>query len=200
MSEIKTLKAALAEFKKKEIKITKDKTNPYFKSKYADLSSILDVIESDLADLGVIINSECALNESGAWLCTTKISHVTDDTYMQSSFPVFGSKPQDIGSSITYARRYNIQALLNLFADDDDGNQANSSRPLTTAKEVPPASMTGEEFLSIQKSLETAENATDWEARKTLARAEAGRMLQGQKDALKRIVQKRDAEFDGVPQ
>jgi len=47
---------------------------------------------------------------------------------------VFGQKPQEIGSSISYARRYNIQSLLNLAADDDDGNEAQKAKP--AAKQV----------------------------------------------------------------
>jgi hypothetical protein len=53
---------------------------------------------------------------------------------IDSVFPLFGSKAQEVGSSMTYARRYNIQSLLDLSTDDDDGNSANSSAPIMKAK------------------------------------------------------------------
>ena len=51
--------------------------------------------------------------ESKQWICSETIIGDTK------------SKPQDIGSAITYLRRYHIQAMLNLEADfEDDGNVA----------------------------------------------------------------------------
>lgn len=47
---------------------------------------------------------------------------------MTSEFPIFGQKPQEVGSSTTYARRYNTLALLDIPTDeDDDGNTANTA-------------------------------------------------------------------------
>jgi hypothetical protein len=55
------------------------------------------------------------------------MTHKDSEEIEDSSFPIFGNKPQELGSSISYARRYNIQALLNLAAEDDNGDAANAS-------------------------------------------------------------------------
>lgn len=133
MSEYKSpLKAAICEFKKKGIVIKKESANPFFKSKYADLPTILDAIEIEAAKCGLVITSQLIAGE--AIVLTTTLSHKDSDESIISTFPVFGSKPQEIGSSISYARRYNIQSLLNLAAEDDDGNAAQEGKP--TSKQV----------------------------------------------------------------
>jgi len=131
MTDKKTspLKKALCEFKQLKVKITKGKENPFFKAKYADLPEILGAIEGELAELGVIVISKSLLLD-GKWVLRTFISHTDGEEEEESFFPLFGSKPQEFGSSITYARRYNIQSLLNLAAEDDDGNSANKAAPM----------------------------------------------------------------------
>jgi hypothetical protein len=129
MSEYKSpLKSAICEFKKKGITIKKGTENPFFKSKYADLATVLDAIEETAADCGLVIYSQLVAGESS--VLTTTLSHKDSDECLVSSFPVFGTKPQEIGSSISYARRYNIQSLLNLAAEDDDGNAASKPDPV----------------------------------------------------------------------
>jgi hypothetical protein len=128
MSDYKSpLKSAICEFKKKGITIKKGTENPFFKSKYADLATVLDAIEETAADCGLVIYSQLVAGESS--VLTTTLSHKDSDECLVSSFPVFGTKPQEIGSSISYARRYNIQSLLNLAAEDDDGNAGNTPDP-----------------------------------------------------------------------
>lgn len=135
MTEYKSpLKNALCEFKKLNIKITKEVTNTFFKSKYADLAGILDAVEAEAANFGIIVVSKLRRYE-GAMELYTKVTHKDSEEIEDSVFPVFGAKPQEIGSSVTYARRYNIQCLLNLAAEDDDGNAANDSTGFKTARE-----------------------------------------------------------------
>lgn len=119
------LKAAICEFKKKAITIKKETTNPFFKSKYADLATILDAIEVEAANCGIVIVSGLVVGDTT--VLQTTLSHKDSAETIISTFPVIGTKPQEIGSSISYARRYNIQSLLNLAAEDDDGNAANAA-------------------------------------------------------------------------
>ncbi len=129
------LKAAICDFKAKVDKITKDKENPFFKSRYADLAIILEVIDKDLAATGLTLNSYTQYQD-GQLILKTDLSHKDTSEVISSIFPVFGAKAQELGSSITYARRYNIQSLLNLAAEDDDGNAANAAteKPLSAAE------------------------------------------------------------------
>jgi hypothetical protein len=131
------LKEALCKFKQLNIKIHKESDNPYFKSKYADLSVILTAIENDAAKVGLVITSRLDITSAGERILITELEHKDSMERIASIFPVFGAKPQEIGSSVTYARRYNIQSLLNLAAEDDDGNAANDSTQIhfKTARE-----------------------------------------------------------------
>jgi hypothetical protein len=157
--EASILKAAICEFKKKNIKILKESTNPHFKSKYADLATILDAVEKDAAECGLIITSTVAYVDTSLIL-TTRLSHKDTEEFESTIFPIFGSKPQELGSSITYARRYNIQCLLNLAADDDDGQAANTSQQV---KKADPAAAKRALYVAIMKELDEAKDAEDLE-------------------------------------
>ena len=118
------LHSALILFREKIETVKKTEDNPFFKSKYADLPSILEAIKTPLKESGLSLAHYTARVEDSLELVTV-LTHAESGESIQSVFPVFGSKPQEIGSSMTYARRYNTQALLDIPTDDDDGNTAN---------------------------------------------------------------------------
>lgn len=153
--ETSPLKAAICEFKKKGITIKKEDSNPFFKSKYASLPTILDAVETEAAKCGLVIISALKSIE-GAFILETVLEHKDSDESRVSVFPVFGSKPQEIGSSITYARRYNIQSLLNLAAEDDDGNEANKAAPVKD-----PAAPKRALYIAIMNEFDTIKDSED---------------------------------------
>lgn len=119
---IKELATALCKFQGAVEKIKKEATNPFFKSKYADLSSILDVIRQPLADNGLSF----VQFPQGAHGLETMLMH-TSGEWMSGSYEMTPTKndPQGLGSVITYQRRYALGAILGLNIDaDDDGNKA----------------------------------------------------------------------------
>ena len=136
-TKVPKLADAICEFKKLSITIKKGSDNPFFKSKYADLPTILEAVELELANLGVIVVSRSDLIGE-EWVLVTELIHKETLERMVSVFPLFGGKAQDVGSSVTYARRYNIQSLLNLAAEDDDGNAANRGKPIKKATKAAP--------------------------------------------------------------
>lgn len=146
------LKTAICEFKKLGLTIKKENSNPFFKSKYADLATILDVIEIEAAKCGLVIYSHVVATDKGLFL-ETMLEHKDSDEKIGSVFPVVGSKPQEIGSSVTYARRYNIQSLLNLAAEDDDGNAASNIKPTAKAKK--------DRWSEIMKGFDDIKNSED---------------------------------------
>ena len=102
----------------------KDTANPFFKSKYADLSSVWESARELLAANGLGIVQTTRLLES----CTvlhTKMVH-TSGQYITSDYPLNPIKndPQGLGSALTYARRYSLQSMLGITPEDDDGNAA----------------------------------------------------------------------------
>lgn len=124
---IKSIAVALCGFHSEVGKIKKTNVNPFFKSKYADLSSILDVIEAPLNENGLSF-VQFPTGENGL---TTMLMHVSGE-WIKESFIMHPTKndPQGLGSAITYQRRYALGAILGLNIDiDDDGNAA--SRELT---------------------------------------------------------------------
>jgi len=119
---------------KKEIPvIKKDANNPFFKSGYATLSNIIEVVEPILAKVGMFIVNIM----DGNTLITKIYDSESDTVVIESSFtlPTNGDI-QKIGSAITYARRYNLLAMLNLnVEDDDDGNAVKPTKTETISKE-----------------------------------------------------------------
>ena len=115
----------------------KKATNPHFKSKYADLATIIDTIRPVLAAhrLAVIQRSMEAqggvrtqtvlLHESGEW--------IADDGLF---VPAGKQDAQGFGSAHTYSRRFGAAGLLGLAQDDDDGNAAVASKPKQQAQPV----------------------------------------------------------------
>ena len=120
--QIINLSKALLQFHKEIGKIAKTSTNPFFKSKYADLPSILSAINEPLSNSGLII-----VSIPDADGLTTLLIHSESGEYISANAIMKPVKndPQAIGSAITYQRRYSIGSILNLNIDeDDDGNKA----------------------------------------------------------------------------
>lgn len=102
----------------------KDSSNPFFKSKYADLTSIIKAAKKELADNGLAITQIIEDNPDLAKV-TTMLMH-TSGEWISSTVALKpkATDPQAMGSAITYARRYGYAAIIGLSADDDDGNAA----------------------------------------------------------------------------
>jgi hypothetical protein len=104
-------------------KITKDATNPFFNSKYADLPTILSAIKQPLQEAGLSFTQF----PTGQYGLTTVLMHTESGEYMQCEFFMQPLKhdPQAAGSVISYMRRYALAAVLGLNLDeDDDANRA----------------------------------------------------------------------------
>lgn len=129
---IKEIANALCKFQAEVEKIKKGATNPFFKSKYATLADILDVIRQPLANNGLSF----VQFPKGIHGLETMLMHISGE-YLSESYEMRPVKddPQGAGSVITYQRRYALGAVLGLNIDeDDDGNKA--SIPVTPKKEA----------------------------------------------------------------
>lgn len=127
--EINELAGALAKAQGTMQNATMNKTNPHFKSKYADLSSVLDAIRSPLSAAGLSIVQTMHITDRGMVLSTT-LMH-SSGQYISTDYPLPQTqRPHEMGSALTYARRYSIASLVCNSADeDDDGNAAMTSKP-----------------------------------------------------------------------
>jgi hypothetical protein len=151
---IQAIAAALVGFHKEVGKIPKDAKNPFFKSKYASLSGILEVISEPLTNNGLSI-VQFPEGENGL---TTRLCHSSGE-WMEATYSMKPSKddPQGRGSTITYQRRYAVGAILSLNIDeDDDGNAA--SKPNGQPKQQPiPSVPTKEEKQLLIDLLENSD-------------------------------------------
>lgn len=128
---IKNLADALCKFQSSMEAIAKDAINPFFHSKYASLSAIIEDTRKPLAVVGL----SYAQFPSGDGELTTVLMHNSGE-WMAATFatkPV-DAKPQSVGSAITYARRYALCAVLGLQVEDDDANQASATPAKAAAK------------------------------------------------------------------
>lgn len=135
-----TLYAALAKAQASFHSALKDASNPFFKSKYADLSAIWESCKDALKDNGlVLMQPTFYLESAGQWVVNTRIYNATGD-FVEGHTPILVSKqndPQAFGSATTYARRYGASALLGIVTEDDDAEGAMSRDDKNTAKKAP---------------------------------------------------------------
>jgi hypothetical protein len=127
---ISALIKAKAEFQP----IHKNKTNPHYKSQYADLDSVLDAVTPALNTHGLAIIQLVGIVD-GKTVLETHLYHESGE-FSKSVFPLpETSDPQKIGSALTYARRYSLCAILSVVADEDnDGNGTSSNKTETRGR------------------------------------------------------------------
>lgn len=127
------LSEALCKAQKNFKTALKKKINPYFHSKYADYTEILQCVKEPLNNEGITI-----LQPIKDDIVETILLHESGE-YISSSTKIYNisNKPQDYGSAITYARRYALSSILAIDSDnDDDGNIANGNNNNTTLNNV----------------------------------------------------------------
>lgn len=113
--------------------------NPHFKSKYANLASVRETVNSVLPTHGLAY-VQCCGNGDGFVTVETILMHSSGQWIADNlTLPVVKRDPQGYGSAITYARRYGLMAILGLSAadDDDDGNEASKPAATKPARSVP---------------------------------------------------------------
>jgi hypothetical protein len=141
---------------KKEIgKVYKNANNPHFKRSYADLNAILETVEPILLAHGLLlmqpINNGCVI---------TRILDPESGTVIESSMSLpEATTPQQMGSAVSYYRRYSLTSLLCLQTTDDDAELASKPKAKPTA--------TDELVDKFVKSLEAGTNK--WTAEKFIS-------------------------------
>lgn len=186
---IKQLMTSLGKLQSECIKVTKDSTNPHFKSKYASLSAILNIIQPVLTKHNFAYTQ---LPEAGK--LTTLLMHTESGEWIETEYDLnsIQQTPQAIGSAITYARRYSLTATLGLnIDDDDDGNAATHKAPQQANKQAqaqPQQTPFNKQYTDKQTILAVLETAKAAAEVTTLYNANKGLIDadQGMKDALKK--------------
>jgi hypothetical protein len=158
------LAAALAKAQAEVGTVTKDSANPFFKSNYASLAAVWEATRPILSKHGLSVVQLPSHDESGYYV-ETMLMHgsgqwIKSRTYMKPA----KDDPQGIGSLISYARRYALQAVTMVCPDDDDGEAAmgrntSAQKPVESPKpvqKVEPAKPQEKKPTEAPKAKETA--------------------------------------------
>lgn len=153
----KSLYAALAAAQSEMGRALKDSANPHFKSKYADLASVMDACMPALTKNGIAV-LQPAYDEGGERYVKTIFVHGETGETAECRVPLIVSKNdmQGYGSAVTYARRYGLMGMAGIAPEDDDGNAAAKAPPRNDEAHVVP--LVSIEAINIAKaSLSNAE-------------------------------------------
>lgn len=133
----------------------KGKTNPHFKSRYADLEAVVDALKEALSNNAIAYFQALKTNQEGKLGVETMLLHSSGEWLLggdECFVPVSKNDPQGFGSATTYLRRYSLMAACGIAPEDDDGNHASAKPGHDEPKSFPsaaiPANVEGQELLA----------------------------------------------------
>lgn len=135
-----TIYEKLLEVQKEIGAIKKDATNPFFRSKYFDINTLLEQIKPVLNKHGLVVlqgltNLSGPQGDQSVLALETQIIDAESGKVISATCPLPNTvDAQKSGSVITYFRRYALQSLLALEAEDDDGNIATQEKVVLPTK------------------------------------------------------------------
>jgi len=126
--ETDKLAAALAKAQGTIDGAIKDRENPHFRSKYADLGAVWDACRGPLAANGIAVTQPIRHREGTSYV-VTRLTHASGQWMEDDGMPLLLGKQdmQGLGSAITYARRYGLMAMVGIAPEDDDGDAASKN-------------------------------------------------------------------------
>lgn len=130
---IANIAPALLKAQKATGSAVKDSQNPFFKSTYADLGAVMEACKQALNDNGITVLQPVGTDENGKVYVETVLLHDSGE-YISDRMNISvkqDNDPQAQGSAITYARRYSLQSMVFIPAEDDDAEKA-MSRPIAS--------------------------------------------------------------------
>lgn len=135
-SQNKEANAAFVKAQSEFEAIAFDKQNPHFKNKYASLGAVLKATLPALNRNGIALVAQTEVSEGEIWLATRLVYGGL--AFARSEWPIgkVGTPPQQLGSALTYARRYTLQSILGVVAEEDD--DGNAAAPAAKAEEEAP--------------------------------------------------------------
>ena len=157
---VNELMAALSKAQSKIQPASKGKDNPFFKTKYADLSSVWEACRQAITDQGLSVIQFPQTKPEGLYLVSI-LGHASGQWIRaEVEVPLAKKDPQSIGSAITYFRRYMLAALVGVAPDDDDDGEkaqqtfrtAHVTKTVEAAKT--PNMITPEQIKDLQMTLE----------------------------------------------
>jgi len=143
---MKNIATALAAAQINMGKALKQANNPHFRSKYADLGSVMDACLPALNERGIAVIQPTGEDEHGRFIETLLIHGESGETLSCRVPLIIGKNDmQGYGSAVTYARRYGLMAMAGIAPEDDDGNAAAKAAP----KVEPPKPISADQFKEV---------------------------------------------------
>lgn len=140
--QIGELAAALSKLQGEMKGAEKDSKNPFFKSSYASLESVWEACRPLLAKNSLsVVQTMGYLHDAGPTLVTTLLHSSGQWIAGEQPLCAKSATPQDLGSAISYSRRYGLSALLGVIQSDDDGESAQAPHRAPQAQSRPPQSI-----------------------------------------------------------
>jgi ERF superfamily len=130
------LAAALVGFQSEVAAIPKNRTaiiptksGKSYSYRYADLADTWAAIRVPLRNNGLAVTQKLSGGRDGWMGLTTTVWHTSGETDSDTvDVPIKDRTPQEIGSQITYYKRYTLSALLGIATEDDDDGASASAR------------------------------------------------------------------------
>jgi hypothetical protein len=193
---IAALAAALAKAQGAMKGAIKDSANPFFKSKYADLASVVEAIRAAFSANGLSYIQTVEPSDKDEVRVETTLLHASGEWISCGvlSLPVSKNDAQGYGSALTYARRYSLSAAVGVAPEDDDGNAASAAKPkaiLDCTNDILALQNAGtlEDLQTVFKTVYKAAQA----AQDTMAMA----TLTAAKNKRKEVLQRTDSFLEG---
>lgn len=164
-SEITELAKALINVQRHLQPATKDGTNPFTKSHYATLNSVMGVCRDALLDNGIWLCQHPVPVESGHLGLVTKLTHAESGQWQSSLavVPLPKADPQSVGICMTYLRRYTLSAMLGIVTEEDTDGECGEKAPKSGTRQRRPltASQAHERHLDDSTQGKDHENAAE---------------------------------------
>ena len=113
----------------------KDANNPFTKSRYATLTSVMAACRDALLSNGVLLTQFPSPAEAGQFSLVTRLTHAESGQWMActATCPLPKQDPQGFGIAMTYLRRYSLSAMLGIVTEEDTDGELHSEQ--ATAKQ-----------------------------------------------------------------
>ena len=128
--EISEIAKALINVQRQLQPATKNANNPFTKSKYATLNSVMDSCRDALLSNGIWLCQYPVPAEPGYLGLVTKLTHAESGQWQSSLavVPLPKADPQGVGISMTYMRRYALSAMLGIVTEEDTDGEFNPDK------------------------------------------------------------------------
>lgn len=126
-SQVDKIDQAMARVQGELDNVVKEALNPHYKSKYAKLPAVVDVIRPIAAKHGITWQQHPVIGEPGKLTLMTRLACEGQWITSVTTLPIAKLDPQGYGSALTYARRYTLNAIFGIGEEDDDGNKASTA-------------------------------------------------------------------------